>query len=184
MAIPGSPQSILEFWFSDKVRPLWFNSTSEFDAELRDRFESVWQQAAAGKLDGWAETPEGALALVILLDQIPLNIYRGDPLCFSTEAKSRDITNLAIGRKLDTDLTDNQKAFLYMPLMHSESMDDQDKAVALYEAAGLTDNLLFAQHHRDIVRRFGRFPHRNKILGRPSTEAEQAYLESDEAFHG
>lgn len=184
MTMSESPQSILEFWFSDKVQPLWFQSTPEFDAELRERFETVWQQAAAGKLDGWAETPEGALALVILLDQIPLNIFRGDALCFSTEAKSRNITNLAVERKLDADLTDEQKAFLYMPLMHSESMDDQDKSVGLYEAAGLADNLKFAQHHRDIVRRFGRFPHRNKILGRQSTEAEQAYLESDEAFHG
>jgi uncharacterized protein (DUF924 family) len=184
MTISESPQSIVEFWFSDKVQPLWFQSTPEFDAELRDRFETVWQAAEQGRLDDWAETPEGALALVILFDQIPLNIYRGDALCFATEAKSRDIATLAIERSDDAQLTDDQKAFLYMPFMHSESMTDQDKAVALYEAAGLVDNLKFAQHHRDIVRRFGRFPHRNKILGRASTEAEQAYLESDEAFHG
>jgi len=184
MTISESPQSIVEFWFSDEVRPMWFNSTPEFDTELRERFETVWQHAAAGKLDGWAETPEGALALVIVLDQFPLNMYRGDALCFSTEAKSRDIATLAIERSYDAQLTDDQKAFLYMPFMHSESMVDQDKAVALYEAAGLAGNLKFAQHHRDIVHRFGRFPHRNKILGRQSTEAEQAYLQSDEAFHG
>ncbi len=184
MTMSESPQSIVEFWFSDKVQPLWFQSTPEFDTELRERFETAWQAAEQGRLDDWAETPEGALALVILLDQIPLNIFRGDARCFSTEAKSRDITNLAVERKLDKELTDEQKAFLYMPLMHSESMTDQDKAVALYEAAGLAGNLKFAQHHRDIVRRFGRFPHRNKILGRQSTEAELAYLESDEAFQG
>ncbi len=184
MTIQESPQSILEFWFSDKVRPLWFQSTPEFDNELRDRFEPVWQQAAAGQLDSWAKTAEGALALVILLDQIPLNIFRGDVLCFSTEAKSREIARLAIEHKLDMDLTDEKKAFLYMPFMHSESMQDQDKSVSLYETADLADNLKFAKHHRDIVRRFGRFPHRNKILGRQSTEAELTYLESDEAFHG
>jgi len=184
MTFSASPQSVVEFWFSDRVRPLWFQSTPEFDAELRDRFEPVWQQAAADKLDSWAETPEGALALVIVLDQVPLNIYRGDALCFSTEAKSREIANLAIERDLAADLTDEQKAFLYMPFMHSEALADQDKSVTLFEAAGLAENLKFAKHHRDIVRRFGRFPHRNKILGRPSTEAEQAYLESDEAFHG
>jgi uncharacterized protein (DUF924 family) len=184
MTLSESAHSIVEFWFSAKVRPLWFQSTPEFDAELRDRFESVWQQAAAGKLDSWAKTPEGALALVIVLDQLPLNIYRGDALCFSTEAKSREIATLAIERNFAADLTEEQKAFLYMPFMHSELLADQDKAVALYEAAGLAENLKFAQHHRDIVHRFGRFPHRNKILGRPSTEEEQAYLQSDEAFHG
>jgi len=184
MTLSESPQSIVEFWFSDAVRPMWFNSTTEFDNQLRDRFETVWQHAAAGKLDNWVETPEGALALVIILDQFPLNIYRGDAMCFATEAKSREIAALAIESNLDADLTDDQKAFLYMPLMHSESMTDQDKAVALYEAADLAGNLKFAQHHRDIVRRFGRFPHRNKILGRQSTEAELVYLDSDEAFHG
>jgi len=184
MTLSESPQSIVEFWFSDKVQPLWFQSTPEFDAELRDRFETVWQAAEQGRLDDWAETPEGALALVILFDQIPLNIYRGDALCFATEAKSREISTLAIERSDDAQLTDDQKAFLYMPLMHSESMTDQDKAVALYEAAGLAGNLKFAQHHRDIVHRFGRFPHRNTILGRQSTEAELAYLDSNEAFRG
>ncbi len=182
--IPGIPQSIVEFWFSDKVRPLWFQSTPQFDAQLRESYELIWQQAAAGELDNWALTPVGALALVIVLDQFPLNMYRGDALCFSTEAKSREVAKQAIEQNLDVELTDEQKAFLYMPFMHSESMQDQDKSVSLYEAAGLADNLKFALHHRDIVRRYGRFPHRNKILGRQSTEVEQAYLQSDEAFHG
>ncbi len=184
MTVSESPQSIVEFWFSDKVRPLWFQSTAEFDDEVRRRFDPLWQQAAAGKLDSWAGTSQGALALVIILDQLPLNMYRGDPLCFSTETKSRAIAKLAIEQNLDTELSGEQKAFLYMPFMHSESMQDQDKSVSLYEAAGLAENLKFARHHRDIIRRFGRFPHRNIILGRQSTEAELAYLASDEAFHG
>lgn len=179
-----SPHSIVEFWFSDAVRRLWFRSTTEFDAQLRDRFERVWQQAAAGELDSWAVTPEGALALAVILDQFPLNMYRGEARCFSTEAKARGIAGLAIEKKLDASLPDEGKAFMYMPFMHSEAPADQDRSVALYRAAGLEYNLKFAQHHRDIVRRFGRFPHRNKVLGRQSTAEEQAYLASDEAFHG
>ena len=179
-----SPSSIVEFWFSDDVRPLWFKSTPEFDKQLRDRFEPVWQQAAQGKLDSWAENAEGALALVILFDQIPLNIYRGEALSFSTEARARDIAACAIKKNWDRELTDEQKAFLYMPFMHSESLSDQDRSVKLYEAAGLKDNLKFAKHHRELIRRFSRFPHRNAILGRESTEAEEAYLATDEAFHG
>ena len=119
MTVSESPQAIIEFWFSDQVRGLWFHSTSEFDDEVRERFEPVWQQAAAGKLDSWAETPEGALALVIVFDQFPLNMYRGNPLCFSTETKSRAIAKLAIEQNLDTELSGEQKAFLYMPFMHS-----------------------------------------------------------------
>ena len=179
-----TPQSIVAYWFSAPVRPLWFKSTKAFDNQLRERFESVWQQAAAGKLDSWAQNAEGALALVILLDQIPLNIFRGEARSFSTEAKARDITGHAINKGWDAALSNEQKAFLYMPLMHSENLADQDLSVALYEAAGLEYNLKFAKHHRDIVRRFGRFPHRNDILGRQSNAAEKAYLASDEAFHG
>ena len=103
VTVSESPQSIDEFWFSDKVRPLWFQSTPEFDDEVRRRFDPLWQQAAAGKLDSWAGTSQGALALVIILDQLPLNMYRGDPLCFSTETKSRAIAKLAIEQNLDTE---------------------------------------------------------------------------------
>jgi uncharacterized protein (DUF924 family) len=179
-----SPADIIAFWFSESVRPLWFKSTAEFDKQLRDLYEPLWQQAAQGKLDRWAGNAEGALALVILLDQIPLNIYRGEVRSFSTEARARDFARQAIDKGLDLQLPDEQKAFLYLPFMHSESLEDQERSVALYEAAGLKENLKFAQHHRDLIRRFGRFPHRNKILGRQSTEAETAYLVSDEAFKG
>lgn len=179
-----SAQSIVAFWFSDTVRPLWFKSTPEFDNQLRDRFETLWQDAAAGKLDSWAVNAEGVMALVILLDQIPLNIYRGKAHGFSTEAKARQIARKAIDKGWDTTMPDEQKAFLYMPFMHSESLEDQDLSVLLYQAAGLEDNLKFAEHHHNIVRRFGRFPHRNAILGRKSTAAELTYLASDEAFRG
>ena len=132
----------------------------------------------------WEQTAEGALALVILLDQMPLNMYRGQPESFATEAQSREVAGRAITRHFDQYLPDKGKAFLYMPFMHSENLADQDRSVELFTNAGLQDNLRFARHHRDIVRRFGRFPHRNAILGRNSTPEETAWLASGEAFLG
>ena len=179
-----TPQSVLKFWFSDSTRKRWFDSTPQFDRELTDRFLATWRSAAAGRLAEWEESPEGALALVIVLDQFPLNMFRDGPESFATEAASRDIARRAIDRGFDARLSDGQKGFLYMPFMHSENLQDQDRCVALFEAAGLTDSLKWARHHREIVRRFGRFPHRNGILGRESSDEERTYLDSDEAFLG
>jgi len=179
-----SPDDVLSLWFSERVKPLWFNSTPEFDAELRERFDDTLRAAARGELDDWARTPEGALALVIVLDQLPLNIYRGRPEAFATEAASRRVAAAAIERGLDQAMTDTQRAFLYLPFMHSEALADQERSVTLFEQAGLTDNVKWARHHREIVRRFGRFPHRNAILGRDSTPEELAYLSSEEGFRG
>lgn len=176
--------ALLEYWFSDEVARRWFRSTPQFDEALRQRYEALVQKAFAGELDDWAESPLGALALVILLDQFPLNIYRGKPQSFSGEFPAREVAAAAIEKGWDRDLTDKQKAFLYIPFMHSENTADQDRSVALYRDAGLTDNLRWAEHHRNIVRHFGRFPHRNDILGRSSTEEELAWLASDEAFRG
>lgn len=179
-----TPETVLDFWFCERVRPLWFRSTPEFDAEIRERFESSWQAARDGKLAAWEKSGEGALALVILLDQFPLNMYRDQGLSFSTEAQSREVARRAIEQGWDGELDDSGKAFLYLPFMHSENLDDQDRAVALFEVAGLKDNVRFANHHRDIVRRFGRFPHRNAALSRDCTDEERAWLQTKEAFHG
>lgn len=185
MAKPGeTAESLVEFWFSARVEKLWFNSTAEFDAELHARFGATYAAASAGELDGWQTTPTGALALVILFDQIPLNIYRKQPQSFATEALARAIAAAAIARGFDKALTARQRVFLYMPFMHSENLADQDRSVALFRQAGLTHNLRYAEHHRDIIRRFGRFPHRNAILGRTSTAEEDAWLASKEAFKG
>ncbi len=178
------PQALLDFWFAPEHEPLWFRATPQFDQTVRERFEVVWQAARDGQLADWERTPEGALALVILLDQLPLNMFRGQPECFATEALAREVAGRALARQFDQALPAKGKAFLYMPFMHSEKLADQDTAVALYEAAGLADNLRFARHHRAIVQRFGRFPHRNAILGRSSTAEEAAWLASAEAFHG
>lgn len=177
-------QEVLQFWFSEKVKPLWFRSTPEFDAELRTRFFDMWQSAAAGEHSDWKESPKGALALVIMLDQFPLNMFRGQPESFSTEAQSREVAAAAIDKGWDKQIDRSRLAFLYMPFMHSENLNDQDRSVALFEAADLQDNLRFAKHHRELIRRFGRFPHRNAILGRPSSKEEREYLASKEAFHG
>jgi len=179
-----TPDELVDFWFSERVRPLWFNSTEAFDAELRERYLSTYRAALKGELAHWAETAQGALALVICLDQLPLNMFRHRPECFAGEALSRQIADAAIAQGFDQALEDAHKAFLYLPFMHSEDLTDQDRSLELFERAGLTDNLRWVKHHRDIVRRFGRFPHRSAILGRDSTPEERAYLASDEAFQG
>ena len=177
-------QQIIEYWYSDRVKPLWFNSTPEFDAELKEKFESTYLAAVNGELAHWKSDGLGVLALVILYDQIPLNIYRNTTASFQTEALAREMAKIAIDNGWHKSLTKEQQAFLYMPFMHSENLGDQDYAVGLYEAAGLKENAKFAHHHRSIVQRFGRFPHRNKILDRENSEAEELYLSSDEAFLG
>ncbi len=177
-------QDILDFWFSEKVQKLWFNSNSDFDKKIQFLFEPVYHAGAKGELKAWEESAQGALALVILFDQFPLNMYRGDKKGFETESLSRDVAQAAIDRGFDQSMTGVEKAFLYMPFMHSENEQDQVKAVDLFGAADLDDNLRFAKHHQEIIRRFGRFPHRNKILGRKSTVGEIKYLASDSAFLG
>lgn len=180
----GKLEEILTLWFSPRVQPLWFDSTPEFDAELRERFLLTYQAARGGELSGWEQSAEGALALVITLDQFPLNMFRGQAESFGGEAAARAVAGRAIDQGFDQPLGPAQKLFLYLPYMHSEVMADQDRSVELFRRAGLTQNLHYAEHHRDIVRRFGRFPHRNAILGRSSSPAELAYLASDEAFLG
>jgi uncharacterized protein (DUF924 family) len=177
-------QEILDFWFSDEVRKLWFNSTEQFDRLLCERYLATWEQASRGEFNDWQHSAEGCLALAIILDQFPLNMFRGKAQSFATEAQSRDVARVAIERGFDRQLTTEQRAFLYMPFMHSESLADQELALNLFDQPGLEDNLRFARHHHGIVEKFGRFPHRNAILGRESTAAEIEYLNSKEAFTG
>lgn len=176
------PEDILKFWFSEPMSKHWFSATAEIDQHIRDQYEDLWQQAAVGALDEWKSTPEGCLALCIVLDQFPLNMYREDGRRYSTEQMAVEVCLYAVMKSFDQQLTDTQKAFLYMPLMHSESIEHQDTSVALFDAAGLEENLKFAEHHREIVQRFGRFPHRNQALGRESTQEEIEWLASDEGY--
>ena len=178
------PQQIVDFWFSETVSKLWFRSTPEFDKRLRDDYEETLRRARYGELDHWRDSAVGCLALVIVLDQFPLNMFRGDALCYSTEAASIEVARHALAQGFDRELDGKQRAFLYMPFMHSEALEDQQLALELFDQPGLEDNLRFARHHHDIVSRFGRFPHRNAALGRVNTPAENEYLESKEAFTG
>ncbi len=183
MAISTS-DDVLTFWFSERVKLLWFNSTPEFDDELTDKFLDTYLAALSGDLSNWEDSPQGALALVICLDQFPLNMFRNQVEGFAGETPSRQVAARAIEKGFDQSLDDAQKAFMYMPYMHSEDIADQDRVLELFSNAGLEDNLKWAKHHRGIVSRFGRFPHRNAILDRQSTPEEIAYLQSDEAFTG
>lgn len=175
---------LLKTWFSAPVNRHWFSSTTEIDAQLKQQFEALWQQGSNALLDDWKQNAEGCLALVILLDQIPLNIFRNQAKSFSTEQQAVAITRHAIQQQFDQQIDNDRLAFLYMPLMHSENLDDQNLAVNCFDKASLEHNLRFAHHHRDLVKRFGRFPHRNAILGRESTADEIKYLNSDKAFKG
>lgn len=179
---PPEYQELLDFWFADAMRKHWFASTPELDRTIRERFEPLWQRAMAGELEPWLASPDGALALVIVLDQLPLNMYRGRPEAYASGdqavAAARRTLDLGHGSRIPPD----RLTFLYLPFMHSEDPADQDRSVALFRDAGLNPH--WAEHHRDIVRRFGRFPHRNETLGRASTADELDYLASDQAFKG
>lgn len=178
------PADILEYWYSDFMRKHWFSSTPVLDAEIREKYQPLWERAATGELDHWQDSPEGALALVIVLDQFPLNMFRGKPESFRTERKAVEVTLNALNKGFDKRLSKDRLGFLFMPLMHSEKLEEQDLSVALFRRHELKGNIKFAEHHRELVRKYGRFPHRNAILGRESTLAEVAYLASKDAFKG
>lgn len=175
---------ILDFWFGapdsadfGKPREAWFKADDAFDAEIRRRFEAALDEAHAGSHDGLAATPEGALALTILLDQFPRNIYRGTPRAFAFDPQALAVARQALAAGHDQAVAPFQRTFLYLPFEHSESLADQERSVALFEALGDENGLDYAVRHRDIIARFGRFPHRNAILGRESTPEELSFLE-------
>ena len=178
------PEEILGFWYSHEMADHWFDSTPEIDRQIRERFEPVWEQAARGELTAWRESAEGCLALVIVLDQFPLNMFRSEAKGFSTEHLAIEVAKHAVRKGFDLQIPRERLPFLYMPLMHSEALSDQDLSLRLFEEAGLEESARFARHHREIVARFGRFPHRNAILGRESSVEELDYLESKGAFLG
>jgi uncharacterized protein (DUF924 family) len=175
-------KTILEFWFSEPANKKWFKSSSDFDQEIQAKYFPIWAQAMANQLDKWQESPESSLALVIVLDQFPLNMFRGTAKSFSTANKAISVSRKAISNEFDKVLSIRKLSFLYMPFMHSENLDDQIYSVKLFEQAGLESNIRFAKHHRSIIEKFNRFPHRNEILKRNSTPEELEYLASPQAF--
>jgi len=168
---------VLAFWRAAGADK-WFKKDSAFDAEIAARFSDTQRAAAAGTLSAWAETPEGALALVIVLDQFPRNMFRGDARAFATDAQARAVAERAIARGFDQAIQAAERMFFYLPFEHSETLADQERCTALFRATGDADLLKWAELHADIIRRFGRFPHRNTVLGRATTREEQAFLDA------
>ena len=179
---PIEPADIIDYWFSEKSKQFWFASTPSIDKEITSRYETVWEKAASGGLSSWGETADGSVALIIILDQFPLNMFRGKAKGFKTESMAVEVALNAIDNGFDEEMDNEKLLFLFMPLMHSENLDHQNLQVYLFEKYNF--NLEFSKHHRDLVKKFGRFPHRNEILGRMSTMEELAYLLSDNAFRG
>jgi uncharacterized protein (DUF924 family) len=167
-------RELLDFW-REAGPGRWFRPDPAFDALLRERFLAAHEAAASGALASWADNAEGALALVLLLDQFPRNAFRGTPRMYATDAQARAAADAAVRAGFDEQVEPALRGFFYLPFMHSEQLPDLERCVALSEALG-GDTLRFARHHRDIVARFGRFPHRNAVLGRPSSEDEERFL--------
>ena len=171
---------IVTFWFAPP-REKWFRKDAAFDEEIRRRFGELHARAARGELEGWRSSREGRLALVIVLDQFSRNLYRDDARAFAQDEQARDVARQALSAGDEAASSPFERQFLYLPFEHSEDLADQDTSVALFrkleeypETRGLTE---WAVRHRDIVARFGRFPHRNAALGRPTTDEERAFLE-------
>ncbi len=171
-------RGVLDFWFDAETKPHWFKQSDAFDQAVAERLGPLCAQARAGEIDGWAVQPDGLLALVILLDQVPRNLFRGTPEAFATDGKALALARLAVDQRMDRDLGVDQRAFLYLPFEHAEDLADQERAVALFRELGNETYLDFAIRHRDVIARFGRFPHRNAILGRESSAAERQFLET------
>jgi len=171
-----TPDDILDFWLNagpDK----WFKKDADFDREIKSRFAVAHEAAARGALDEWQENATGAMALVILLDQFPRNMYRDTPRAFATDGKALAVARRAVAGGFDRDFELPQRRFLYMPFMHAEDPAMQQRCIDLCEAAGDGNGLKHARTHADIIQRFGRFPHRNRILGRETSPEEQRFLD-------
>jgi uncharacterized protein (DUF924 family) len=171
----ATPQSVLAFWRAagpDK----WFEDDAGFDAEISRRFAGTYAAATAGEL-AWDENPEGALALVVVLDQFPRNMFRNSARAFAADPLAREVAARAIARGFDQLVPIAERMFFYLPFEHSENLADQERCVALNRANGDADATKWAEHHADLIRRFGRFPHRNAVLGRATTAEEQAFLD-------
>jgi uncharacterized protein (DUF924 family) len=172
-----TPADILSFW-RDAGHERWYRRYDAFDTEVRARYLDLWRKAAAGELSSWKTTDNGALALTIVLDQFPRNMFRDDPLTYSTDLLAREVAARAIDRGADQRIEPALLEFLYMPFMHSEHLPDQLRCIELFRGTENAENVRYAEQHADIIRRFGRFPHRNRILGRQTTPEEQAFLDA------
>jgi len=170
-----APADVLAFW-RDAGPDRWYTPDAAFDAEVRRRFLDLWKQAATGELP-WDTSDDAQLARVIVLDQFPRNMFRGNAKTWASDALAREVAHRAIDSGVDARIDHSLREFLYLPFMHSEHLADQLRCIELSRKAGLAENVKWAEHHADIIRRFGRFPHRNRLLDRATTPEEQAYLD-------
>lgn len=169
-------QAVLDFWFKEITPAKWWKKDLEFDQLIQKRFGKIHEQANQGELYAWRHTPEGRLAEIIVLDQFSRNIYRDSPRAFASDALALVLAQEAITHKTDQHLAKHMLSFLYMPFMHSESLEIHEMATSLFKDADLTDNYHFELKHKVIIERFGRYPHRNALLGRSSTAEEIEFL--------
>lgn len=195
VTVTVAPEDVLWFWLGDldgdglaepALTERWWRNDAEFDREVRAKFEATWQAIMAGDREEWLSGPHGSLAYVIVLDQFSRNMFRGTPQAFAGDERALHVAADGVARELDRQLHGHERAFFYMPLMHSERLAMQDRCLELFGALtegargrahdAFASNLEFARKHRDIIVRFGRFPHRNAVLGRSSTPEEEAFL--------
>jgi uncharacterized protein (DUF924 family) len=172
-----SPQTVVAFWRAAGPQK-WFGKDADFDHEIAARFLAAHEAAAAGGLSSWEATPEGALALLLLLDQFPRNMFRGSARAFATDPLARAVADRAIEQGFDRSAASDERKFFYLPFEHSENLADQERSLALWRRASGGTPDRYAEIHADIIRRFGRFPHRNAMLGRATTPEEQAFLDA------
>jgi uncharacterized protein (DUF924 family) len=174
----ASARKVLDFWFSERVEPHWYESTPELDREIAERFGDLYNYAFEGELSSWMETAGSALALIIVLDQFPRNMFRGTPQAFASDDQAREVSRAALANSFDQQRPEKERTFFYLPLMHSEDLLDQTECVQLGDKVTLDS----AIEHREIVARFGRFPHRNQMLGRDSSAEEREFLKTHGGF--
>ncbi|HYF84993.1 DUF924 family protein [Azospirillum sp.] len=175
---------IVDFWFDEAMKPYWFRRSASFDRAVADTLGPHHEAAARGDYDHWMEDVDGCIALCVLLDQVPRNMFRDDPRAFATDAKARGVSDHAVANGFDLECTTDERIFLYLPYEHHEDLASQERSVALFtERVGDETAVRYALRHREIIQRFGRFPHRNAVLGRPGTPEEEAFLkEPDSSF--
>lgn len=168
---------VIHFWFDELSPKNWWTKSEELDEQITERFQELWEEQKAKVASDFLATPETALAAIILFDQFPRNMFRNTAEAFATDHLALQIAKEAIDREMDHKLTKDQRSFLYMPFMHSEDLEDQTRSLGLFTALGTEDNIKFAKTHRDVIVQYGRFPHRNAVLGRETRLEEQAAID-------
>lgn len=175
-------KAVLDFWFAPGMEVKWFVRDADVDSQITERFAELYERARLGELDPWSQTRDGALALTIVLDQFPRNMFRNSARAFESDQYARVLCRRNLAAGFDAQCTMAERQFLYLPLMHSEALRDQRDSVEVYRALGNDSALDFAIRHHDIVARFGCFPHRNAVLGRQNTPEETVFLQTHSGF--